>query len=239
MRRTAAFFLLLGLIGLTLGGMMVTKVGKVKIDNPTAKIDFCNVCVQIMGQIINELLNIILNIGVVGSCGELCHYLPNKYEQDACDLICDYVGIEEFVKIIEYEDPDPIFFCDEAGICPVTNNGSALANGAWVNPESGPTGTKFNIGFNYTVTSKTSTGGPNVVVFPPDGMPIGGSNFDEGEEPGTYVIYFQLDTKPSEQEQFGPGVYNVTAALCAGDCSGRHKYSGVYCEADTAFTITQ
>jgi len=240
MRRSVTFGLLvLGLFGLAMGAMTISKVGKIKIPETTSKINFCSVCVQIMGQIINELLNIILNIGVIGSCGELCGYLPNKYEQDACDLICDYVGIEEFIRIIEYEDPDPIYFCDEAKICPVTNNGSAISNSAWVTPESGPANTKFNIGFNYTVTSKTSTGGPAVVVLPPDGMPLSGSNFDEGEEPGTYVVYFSLDSTPSEQEPFGPGLYNVTAALCAGDCSGRHKWSGVYCEAQSAFSITE
>jgi len=240
MRRATVFALLcLGLVGLAVAGITVSKVATVKIGKHSSKIDFCNVCVQIMGEIINELLNIILNIGVVGSCAELCGYLPNKYEQDACNLICDYVGIVEFVKLIEYEDPDPIFFCDEAGICPVTNNGSAVDNGVWVTPESGPAGTKFNIGFNFTVISKTSTGGPNVVVIPPAGMPIGGGQFDEGLAPGTYVVTFTLDSTPSEQESFGPGVYNVTAALCAGDCSGRHKYSGVYCEGSSSFQISQ
>jgi len=221
------------------GGLQLTKKSTIRVkDNLGGKIDFCNVCVQIMGQIINELLNIILNIGVIGGCGDLCSKLPNKYEADACDLICDYVGVEEFVKLIEYEDPDPFYFCDEAKICPVTNNGSAIANGAWVAPQSGPAGTTFNIGFNYTVTSKTSTGGPNVVVVPPAGMPIGGSEFDEGQDPGTYIVTFSLKTTPSEQEPFSPGEYDVEAALCAGDCSGRHKYSGVYCNATTSFTIT-
>jgi hypothetical protein len=241
MRRTvfAALCLFMIVAPTVFGGVALTKVSKVKVNNVGGKVDFCNICVQIMGQIINELLNIILNIGVVGSCGELCHYLPNKYEADACDLICDYVGIEEFIKLIEYEDPDPIFFCDEAKICPVTTNGSAYSNNAWVQPTSGPAGTKFMIGYNYTVTSKTSTGGPNVAVMPPSGMPFGGAEFDEGENPGTYIVTFQLDTTPSEQEPFSPGIYNVSVALCAGDCSGRHKWSGVYCDDATSFTITE
>jgi len=240
MRRStfAALCLVLVAAPMVFGGVKLTQVSKVKLPS-SGKLDMCNICVQIMGEIINELLNIILNIGVIGSCGDLCSRLPNRVEQTGCDLICDYVGIEEFIKLIEYEDPDPIFFCDEAKICPVTTNGSATANNAWVNPTSGPAGTKFMIGFNYTVTSKTSTGGPNVVVLPPDGMPLGGSVFDEGEMPGTYIVTFALDSTPSEQESFDAGLYNVTAALCAGDCSGRHKYSGVYCSADSEFTITQ
>jgi len=222
-----------------LGGLQLTKKSVIKIGNLNGKIDFCAVCVQIMGQIINELLNIILNIGVIGTCADLCGKLPNKYETDACDLICDYVGIEEFIKLIEYEDPDPIVFCDEAHICPTTNNGSAVSNGAWVTPTSAPQGTTFVIAFNYTVLSKTSTGGPNVVVVPPAGMPIGGSEFTEGQDPGTYVATFNLKTTPSEQEPFSPGTYAVEAALCSGDCSGRHKDSGTYCNATASFSITQ
>jgi len=202
------------------------------------KISFCVVCVEIMGEIINELLNIILNIGVIGTCTELCGYLPNKYEIDACDLICSYVGIEEFIRLIEYEDPDPIFFCEEAKICPVTTNGTAYTNDVFVMPASGPAGTKFQIGFNYTVTSYTSSGGPNVVVIPPAGLPLGGSEFNEGQAPGTYIVTFSLDTSPSENEPFAPGDYLVEEALCAGDCSGRHKWSGVYCNGTTGFTIT-
>jgi len=234
----AVVALLLFVAPAVFGGLQLTKKAVVRVNDKGGKIDFCNVCVQIMGEIINELLNIILNIGVIGSCGELCSLLPNKYEADACDLICDYVGIEEFIRLIEYEDPDPIFFCDEAKICPVTSNGTAYTNGVWVDPEQGAAGTKFSIGFNYTVTSYTSTGGPNVVVVPPAGLPIGGGEFDEGQAPGTYVVVFSLDTTPSESEPFTPGQYGVELALCAGDCSGRHKWSGVYCNGTTSFSIT-
>jgi len=204
----------------------------------SGKVDFCSLCVSMMGEIINELLNIILNIGVIGSCGELCHFLPDKVEQDACDLICDYIGIEEFIKLVTDEDPDPIWICEEGGICPHNDNGSALANGAWVNPQSGPAGSTFDIIFNYTVTSYTSSGGPNVVVVPPAGLPLGGAEFNSGQPIGTYIVAFKLDSTPSEQEPFTPGVYQVEAALCAGDCSGRHKWSSVYCNATTQFSIT-
>jgi len=233
-----ALVLLLFVAPAVFGGLQLTKKTVVRLNDHVGKINFCNVCVQIMGEIINELLNIILNLGVIGSCAEVCSLLPNKYEADACDLICDYVGIEEFIRLIEYEDPDPIFFCDEAKICPVTSNGTAYTNGVWVDPEQGPAGTKFAIGFNYTVTSYTSTGGPNVVVVPPSGLPIGGGEFDEGQAPGTYVVVFSLDTTPSESEPFTPGPYGVELALCAGDCSGRHKWSGVYCNGTTSFAIT-
>jgi len=202
------------------------------------KISMCSICVEAMGEMINELLNIILNIGVVGSCADLCKHLPKEYEADVCNLICDVVGIELFIKLIEEEDPDPIYFCDAAKICPVTNNGTAFTNSISVSPASGPAGKKFGIVYNYTVTSYTSTGGVNVVVVPPAGFPLSGGNFNEGQPPGTYIAEFTLDTTPSENEPFVPGNYEVDLFLCAGDCSGRHRWSGVYCNGTSSFTIT-
>jgi len=233
---------LLLLVAPYLASSLIVKKTTVKVPDAhvkSGKVDFCSLCVSAMGEIINELLNIILNIGVIGSCEELCNFLPDKYEKAACDLICDYIGIEEFIKLVTDADPDPIWICEEGGICPHNTNGSALANGAWVDPQSGRAGTSFNIMFNYTVTSYTSSGGPNVVVVPPAGLPLGGAEFNEGQPIGTYLVGFKLDSTPSEQEPFTPGVYQVEAALCAGDCSGRHKWSEVYCNATTQFTITE
>jgi len=241
MKKFGVFALFLLCVLPFLASSLIVKKTTVRVPDTlvkAGKVDFCNLCVSVMGEIINELLNIILNIGVIGSCAELCGFLPNKYEKDACDLICDYIGIEEFIKLVTDADPDPIWICEEGGICPHNNNGSALADGAWVTPTSGPAGRSFDIYFNYTVTSYTSSGGPNVVVVPPAGLPLGGGEFNEGQPIGTYLVAFKLDTTPSEQEPFTPGVYQVEAALCAGDCSGRHKWSGVYCNATTQFTIT-
>ena len=61
----------------------------------------CGTCDQLDGSAINALLNYILNIGVVGGCGKLCHALNNTVARDVCDVACDYVGIQAFVKAIE------------------------------------------------------------------------------------------------------------------------------------------
>ena len=71
----------------------------------------CNFCVQIMDQIIQNLMNYILNIGVLGTCAGLCSNLPKKLESTACNLLCDAVGIEGFVKAIQAADLDPIYYC--------------------------------------------------------------------------------------------------------------------------------
>ena len=47
--------------------------------------------------------------GVVGGCAELCHFLPSQVLDVACNLLCDFVGIKEFIKIINQYVPP--FFC--------------------------------------------------------------------------------------------------------------------------------
>ena len=46
-----------------------------------------------------------IDAGVVGGCADLCGILANKTGSQAagvaCNLLCDIVGIKEFISIIE------------------------------------------------------------------------------------------------------------------------------------------
>ena len=48
-----------------------------------------------------------LDAGVIGGCGELCQLLEQAVKINSslvevvCDLLCDYVGIEEFIKLVD------------------------------------------------------------------------------------------------------------------------------------------
>ena len=46
-----------------------------------------------------------VDVGVVGGCADLCGILENKTHSQAagvaCNLLCDVVGIKEFINIIE------------------------------------------------------------------------------------------------------------------------------------------
>ena len=48
---------------------------------------------------------LLADAGVVGGCGELCQLLDekvnNKVLDAVCNLLCDYVGIKEFIDLIE------------------------------------------------------------------------------------------------------------------------------------------
>jgi len=85
-----------------------------------------------------------------------------------------------------------------------------------------------------------ATGPGNIIinVIDPTGNPLGDAEFIEGQAKGTYDVQFQLQTTPSEQEAFGPGTYLVQLAVCEGDCTHEHPYSGIYAQAATSFKIT-
>ena len=158
---------------------------------------------------------------------------------EVCDVICDFVGIEELSKLINEEDPDPIYICEEINICTPVDNGIAKITNTTVSPSSGPAGTTFNLGFVYKVINKTGPGYLVVEVGSSDGSSSAGDGaFVDVQEPGMYQIAFQLDTTPSDDNPFNPGQYEVEFAVCEGDCTTKHKWGGIYDEATAGFTIT-
>jgi len=207
--------------------------------NANPKVDMCNLCVTFMQNAINQLLQIILNGGVIGSCGALCGQLPDQLEQVACDLLCDYVGIEAFIDAINYEDPDPIYICQVLDTCPIVSGGAVTITKSTVQPPTGHTGQTFNLVLNYQVTAPTSTGLIVVTIIPPanEGFPLGDGVFEEGQPIGQYNVAWQLPATPSENEAFGGGLYQVVFQVCSGDCTTSHPYSGVYAQSVTSFTI--
>jgi len=218
---------------------MLSQKKVTQVAAPAPGIDLCSTCVSFMDQFINQLLEYILNGGVIGSCAGLCSALPNQLEQTVCELLCDYVGITEFINLIQYEDPDPIYICQVMDLCSYTPGGAVNITRSYATPTSGPTGTTFTIGIDYTVISATSVGTLAISIMAPDGNDLGDGEFTEGQAPGRYNIAWQLQATPSEQESFGPGVYKIQMAVCAGDCTTAHPYGGVYAVGNTQFTITQ
>lgn len=213
-----------------------------KLDGALAKSPYfslCPVCVKFMSQAINGLLQIILQGGVLGSCGALCGQLPNKVEATVCNLLCDYVGIKEFLKLVQDADPDPIWICEELHTC-TDCTGAATITQLSVNPPSGPQGTAFNIAMDFTVQNQTCTGEIAISINPPaPAFPFGSAQLVEGFKPGAYGVKFDLQAKPSQQEPFSPGKYGVVTAICAGSCGSKHAHASVLTEKQASFEITQ
>merc|ERR1712072_319695 len=192
----------------------------------------CGVCNQFMSQSINQLINVILQAGVIGGCGELCtKAFPNSStEENVCNLLCDVAGVYTFIKLLNKISGkiDTIYFCEELKLCPVHDGGAVKIDAVAVNPTSGPQGTEFAIEMTFTVTNQTGTGEIVIDILPPDGMP-----------PGQYSAKFTLSTQPTEQEDFDPGNYKVDLAICEGQCGAPYPHTALYAEAATNFTVTR
>jgi len=204
-------------------------------------LDLCGICVNLADQTIQQLLNIILNIGVVGSCAKLCSYLPKELEQAACNLVCDVVGIELFIKALKKIGPDPIFYCQELKLCPIHDceGTCAAVDSVDVAPPSGRRGSTFNIMVNFEVFNQTGTGEIQVVVVPPNAAPFGdGVLVPKGYQPGAYQLKFSLRTQPTENEPFTPGTYIVKTAICQGMCGSKHAHARVLATGQGSFDIT-
>merc|ERR1711916_253032 len=196
---------------------------------PESDDKLCGVCEEFMNEAIDELLNIILNLGVVGSCGDVCSKLPNKIEDTVCDLLCDYVGITEFIKIIQEADPDPVYICQKLNLCLIAPNAACKSVSFTVVPQSGPVGTTFDMTYTFTVINQTGAGE----------IPFGGGQLETGIAPGTYDVKLQVQAQPNEMEPFSPGKYPTEVAVCNGICGATHPYTATLCEDQVTFTITQ
>ena len=209
------------------------------------EIDLCNVCVQFSGQAINQLLDIILNAGVLEGCKELCGLLNASEAIDvACNLLCDIVGIKEFVKIIEDADLDPIYFCELLKVCKVFDGGDATITELIISPKEAPKGSKFQLSVQFETNNGTGTGEISVDIDTVDGIPVGNSELMEPLNPGGYNFTFDLATNthcnPNQEpcEMWLAGTYNVTFAICNGECGSKHPHSKVYDTKTGSFQIT-
>nr|XP_022329160.1 countin-1-like [Crassostrea virginica] len=213
-------------------------------------VDLCPTCINFTGQAIDMLLNIILQSGVVGSCGALCSLLEQKTGSQAlgavCNILCDIVGIEEFIKLVQEADLDPIYFCELLKACPIKDDGDAKITSFTVSPTSGPQGT-FQIDLEFESKNGTGTGELILECQTVDHIPVEGGFLAEPQPAGQYSKLFNLKAEPNPDcdptqgpcEQWLPGNYTVKIFICNGECGSKHPHSQIYDTAETSFTITQ
>ncbi|EGC29111.1 hypothetical protein DICPUDRAFT_43294 [Dictyostelium purpureum] len=203
-----------------------------------AKIDECNMCIDFVNSSLNDLINIILNSGVIGSCADLCGKLPNNILADGCDLLCDYIGITEFVKLLSEEDPDPIYICELTKICSYNDNANATITDLAINPVNGTVGGTFTIGVAFTVSNTIATGEIAFGIVDPQGNSFGDAVVVVQATPNQYSSSFQFQATPSEQEAFPSGEYELIMQVCEGSCGSPHPHSKLLSQQSTNFTIT-
>ncbi|KAL5009221.1 hypothetical protein ScPMuIL_014802 [Solemya velum] len=209
----------------------------------------CSLCVGLSTEGLEQLLNIILNFGIIRSCGEVCEALADKTGSQilgvACNFACDFVGVKYFVEAARKADLDPIYYCELMDLCPINDKGDAKFTNLVVTPPSGPQGL-FNIDIGYSSVNGTGTGQLDVFIYTVDGVPIGHSFLLEAQEPGSYDGNIQLNAVPDPNcdpvaeicERWLPGQYTVETTICNGECGSKHPHSQIYDTANTTFEIT-
>jgi hypothetical protein len=89
-------------------------------------IDLCPACINEAVDLINVILNVILDEGILATCGAVCGAVENKTDSrilgDLCAIACEALGIDEFVKLIIRADIDPIYYCQLVDMCPSKKN---------------------------------------------------------------------------------------------------------------------
>ncbi|KAK5576884.1 hypothetical protein RB653_001821 [Dictyostelium firmibasis] len=207
--------------------------------NAAVSFDSCGVCVDFVDNSLNDLLNIILNSGVLGTCNALCSKVPGGQIVDTiCNLACDAVGVDEFVKLISDVDPDPIYICEECKVCKTNNNAAATLELVQINPVNGTVGGTFTISIAYTVTNTIATGQLAFNIIDPTGNGFGDAVLLVQQTPEQYTQQFQFQATPSEQEAFPNGLYTLQAAVCEGSCGSPHPYTYTLANGTTTFTIS-
>jgi len=230
-------------------GFPANTVQRIKL-NGNVGLDLCPTCIRFAEETLNILLNIILDSGILGTCQTLCQALADKTGSailgTVCDLICDIVGIDEFIHIIEKADLDPIWYCEMAKMCPINDHGDAKFKTFGITPPTGRKGTTFNVDFTYQTVNGTGTGELEIDIHCPDKIPLGTAFLLEAKKAGTYGERISIKAQPDPQcdptqepcEQWLPGTYNVTVYLCNGECGSKHPHSSIYDVAKGSFILS-
>jgi len=253
----ALTFVLIAIVGIACAstelGAPSYNIKRVKspFPQPNLRLDLCPTCINVAEESINILLNLILDTGIIGTCGTLCQALAQKTGSELigtiCNLVCDVFGIEEFIKLIEKADLDPIWYCEIARMCPINDHGDAKITTFSILPASGPQGTTFAIGFNYVSINGTGTGELVIDIHTPDRIPLGAGFLVQAKKAGTYNERITVKAEPDPScdptqepcEQWIPGVYNVTLDVCNGECGSKHPHSAIYDRTAGSFQVTE
>lgn len=210
---------------------------------PSSELSLCSPCVQLGEQGVNILLNYVLQAGVVGSCGKLCSHLPQKTEQLVCNLVCDVVGLQAFVKALNHTDLDVIYFCEELHACPAgPDNAAAALTAVQALPATVAKGDTVKLQATVQVTNATGVGEFRVAVNGPVTQPVSQSFLlPQGLQTGLIGLEVSLqiqdDESGDEPVVWSPGNYSFGFHVCQGECGSKHPHSKDFGEVTGTFTL--
>jgi hypothetical protein len=187
-----------------------------------APFQYCITCLNTIDGYVNALLYSINKKIVTSSCDMLCQAVADKSKSQEtgafCNLVCQAIGIDEFITTVEHADLDVIRYCQITEICPgnivdcygldsinisrfeiVNDNGDAKITDLSISPVAGRQGTTFYTDFYYTSDNGTGTGEALIEVLTPDGIPVSVARLIEGRNAGKYFETISFTTEPDPQ----------------------------------------
>ncbi|CAF3984870.1 unnamed protein product [Rotaria sordida] len=249
------------LLLLILVGSVVADVHKFKIrsshikrvgaslNHGTNSLDWCPQCISTFDDLIEVTLDIILQFGIMDTCGHLCDLVIEKSGSELLGLICtmgcDFLGLEEFAKLVQSADIDPIYYCETIKLCPINDNGDAKFKSFAILPPRAQTGSTIDVNMVFVTKNGTGTGEMIIMIQTVDKIPLASGFLLEAKQPGTYGERITIDTTadpdcdPTEKqcELWLEGTYNVTVMLCNGQCGSHHPHTAVYDIGRGSFTL--
>jgi hypothetical protein len=200
-----------------------------------SEVSLCHPCYSIGGQGINQLLNYILNVGVIGGCGSMCAAaIPaGGAVAIACELVCSAVGVKAFIAAIEKADLDPIYFCEVVRACPKGPDDAYLELiDIAASPAVVAKGDDIKMAVELNVTNQTGVGEFSILINGPGtATPLSQGFFlDQGIPAGDQMLAVTLTLKDGTDDQgfpatFEGGEYNFTFHVCQGSCGSTHPHS--------------
>jgi len=210
----------------------------------TANGMLCSPCISLGSQGINILVNYIVNAGVLGGCGELCSHLTTKTEQEVCNLACDVVGVNAFVKALNHSDLDPFYLCETVSACPKPpDTADAEIVEVKATPSSIAKGDTIELECDMNVRNATGTGEFRMSVTGPVTVSISQSfvlakGVPEGQQALSVKLTVADDTSGDEPVTWQPGTYTFEFEVCQGECGSKHPHSKVFGKSAGNFTLT-
>jgi hypothetical protein len=199
---------------------------------------FCPICVEFSTKSIGYLVQAVEKAGVLGTCFEICQYVPNPSLAQVCVVACEFVGIEEFSKILERVDIDPYLLCDLTHLCPTTEGGAVTNVAVTVNPAPVPEHSTFTIALGFTVTKALGAGQFHLKLTDDSGDSEDVFATHNGFPAATSAAEVSF-TYSTDDVGLGPGTYTADMAICQGECDSKHEHSVNYGLASKKFTVTK
>ena len=180
-------------------------------------IDLCPTCIHEVVNLVNAVLSVIVDKGIVTTWVDLCEAVKNKTGSvvldDICRVGCEGVVFDEFLHIMLKTDIDPIYSCQLLKLGPgklisdqrspirkwtsfslVNDNGDAKFTNFGVTPATAPQGSTLTLDCSFMSVSGTGIGTISFDITDPNNQTTGDVFWFEEKKLGSYPEKVAIDS---------------------------------------------